>query len=59
MVVLDNQYVWVKENGKNVLKHVTVGKTHGNMIEILGGLSKQDTIIINPESVISNSYSIL
>lgn len=58
-VVLDNQYVWVKENGKNALKHVTVGKIHGNMIEVLDGLNTQDTVIVNPESVISSLYSII
>lgn len=58
-LVLSNNYVWVSVDGKNILKKVAVGKTHGSEIEILQGLSDSDKVITNPESIIAKSYSIL
>jgi multidrug efflux pump subunit AcrA (membrane-fusion protein) len=57
--VLDNQYIWVKENDKTLLKKITVGKSRGSNIEVLSGLTEQDKVIINPESNISKSYRVL
>lgn len=57
--VLDNQYIWVSENGKTILKKITVGKTHNNNIEVLSGLEDNDKVITNPQSNLSKNYSIL
>lgn len=57
-LILNNQYVWVQENGKNMLKKITVGKTHGSETEILSGLTDSDRILVNPEAVIAKSYLI-
>lgn len=57
--VLDNQYIWVSENGKTILKKITVGKTHNNHIEVLSGLEDNDKVITNPQSNLSKNYSIL
>lgn len=57
--VVSQQYVWVDENGKTMLKKVKVGKEHGNMTEIVSGLSSNDKVIENPKSIISNKYQIL
>ncbi|HUD45146.1 MAG TPA: efflux RND transporter periplasmic adaptor subunit [Patescibacteria group bacterium] len=57
--VLNHQAVWVMESGKPVLKNVTLGKTHGNMIEILSGLSSQDTVIVNPAAIAAKHYQML
>lgn len=57
--VLDNQYIWVNENDKSVLKKITVGKTHGDNVEVLSGLTDQDKVITNPLSTVSKGYSII
>lgn len=57
--IVSQQYVWVDENGKTILKKVTVGQEHGNMTEIVSGLSQSDKVIENPKSIISNKYQIL
>jgi RND family efflux transporter MFP subunit len=57
--VLDHDCIWVLANGKPVLRNVKVGKTHGDMTEILNGLKTSDKIITNPESVAAGKYTIL
>ena len=57
--VLNGKYVWVDNNGKPQLKTVSVGAIHGNMIEITGGLSKDDRVITDPKSIPSKEYQIL
>lgn len=57
--VLQNQYVWVVENNKPVMKKVTVGTTVNNNLEILDGLSSGDKIITNPEAIIAHKYILL
>lgn len=57
--VLDNQYIWVNEDNKTTLKKITVGKTHGDNVEVLSGLRDLDKVITNPQSTVSKSYSIL
>ena len=54
--VLSGKYIWVDNNGQPELKTVTVGKTHGNEIEVKSGLSAGDQIIINPEYLHSLKY---
>ncbi len=57
--VLNDQYLWVDENGAKKLKKVNVGKIHGQETEILGGLNNSDKVILNPESIIDKYYNIL
>lgn len=57
--VVSKQYIWVDEQGKTILKKVTVGKEHGNMTEIVSGLSSNDKVIENPKSIINNKYQML
>ncbi len=57
--VLSGQYIWIDSNGRPVLKTVTTGKTHGNEIEITSGLSPDDKIITNPQSIPSLKYPML
>ena len=57
--VLSDSYVWVLTNGKPVLKTVNSGSTFNGQTEILGGLTDTDKVITNPQSLLSNLYSIL
>lgn len=57
--VLNHDSLWVFANGKPVLRSVIVGKTHGNMTEILDGLEANDRVITNPESIAAGKYQIL
>ncbi len=57
--VLSQNYVWVLENNKPLLKEVTIGNTTGGQTEIMNGLSQSDKVITNPQSVISKRYQIL
>lgn len=57
--ILDHNRLWVSENGKPLLKTVIVGKTHGNVTEILGGLNPEDKIVTNPAAIAAQVYSLL
>lgn len=57
--VLGHEYVWVMENGKKVLKKVQVGQTHGNDIEIINGLTPEDKVIVDPQSIAGPNYQML
>jgi len=57
--VLNNDSIWVMENGKAVLKRVTIGKVHGDKEEIIGGLRAEDEVILNPESIAASHYQLL
>lgn len=57
--ILDNQYLWVEKDGKKNLKKIKVGKNHGDFTEVLGGLDTGEQVIVNPESVVKDHYSIL
>lgn len=57
--VLDHDSLWVLSDGKPVLKSVKLGKIHGDMTEVIEGLSENDKVIINPESIASEKYRIL
>ncbi len=57
--VLSHNYLWVSENGKSVLKHVSAGKIHGEEIEITGGLAPGDKIIVKPEGIARQDYQLL
>ncbi|HEX7042762.1 MAG TPA: efflux RND transporter periplasmic adaptor subunit [Patescibacteria group bacterium] len=57
--ILGHNGVWVLENHKAVFKNVTVGETHNDMTEIIGGLSSEDKVILSPSTVAKQYYSIL
>jgi len=57
--VVNHQYVWVEEDGKAMLKHVTVGPLHGGDVEIRSGLQTDDRIITNPKAIAQKKYSLL
>jgi multidrug efflux pump subunit AcrA (membrane-fusion protein) len=57
--VLGGKYIWVDNNGTPKLVQVTIGKIHGNQIEITGGLSTDDHIIIDPKQIPSREYKLL
>lgn len=57
--ILNHDSVWVLANNKPVFRNVTVGKTHGDMTEVLDGLRPNDRVIINPESIAAEKYKIL
>lgn len=57
--VVGHKYVWVAQGNKPVLKKVTLGREHGDEIEVTDGLSPQDNVIINPQSVAGKVYQIL
>lgn len=57
--VLSHNTVWVLEKNTPLLRAVTIGSTHGNMVEITHGLQSSDRIITNPESIASRRYQLL
>ncbi len=57
--VLGGKYIWIDDNGKPSLKKVTVGKIHGQDIEIKNGLSQNDKIIIDPKVISALKYQML
>jgi membrane fusion protein, multidrug efflux system len=57
--VLSGKYIWIDNNGKPELREITVGKIHGNEIEIMSGLSPNDQIIIDPKFIPSLKYQLL
>jgi RND family efflux transporter MFP subunit len=58
-VVLGGKYVWLDVNGKPTLKEITVGKIHGNEIEVTSGLLPTDKIITNPKYLPFLKYILL
>jgi hypothetical protein len=57
--VLGGKYIWIDNNGTPELRQVTAGKIHGSEIEITGGLSPDDQIIIDPKFIPSLKYQLL
>lgn len=57
--VLNHDSIWVLVENKPVLRHVSVGKTHGDVTEILSGLTADDKVITNPQSIAARKYTIL
>ena len=57
--ILGGKYIWVNVNNTPHLKQVTIGKIHGNEIEIISGLTPSDQIIIDPRSIPASKYQIL
>ncbi len=57
--ILSQNYVWILENNKPVLKKVKIGKVHGSQVEVVDGLRSSDKVIVNPESIAVSNYKIL
>jgi multidrug efflux pump subunit AcrA (membrane-fusion protein) len=57
--VLSGRYIWIYGNGTPELKQITVGKIHGDQIEVTGGLSSGDRIITDPRYISSLKYQLL
>jgi multidrug efflux pump subunit AcrA (membrane-fusion protein) len=57
--VLSGKYIWVNNNGTPELRTVTVGKIHGNDIEVTSGLSKNDRVITDPNVISAKKYQLL
>lgn len=57
--ILGHNSIWVEENGKAVLKSITIGNVHGDKTEITSGLTNQDRIIISPKTIAGEKYSLL
>jgi multidrug efflux pump subunit AcrA (membrane-fusion protein) len=57
--VLGGKYIWIDHNGTPRLQQVTAGKIHGNEIEITKGLTSEDRIIIDPQFISKQKYSLL
>jgi RND family efflux transporter MFP subunit len=58
-IVLAGKYIWIDNSGTPELRTVTVGKIHESEIEIIGGLSLGDNIIIDPKYIPSLYYQLL
>jgi membrane fusion protein, multidrug efflux system len=58
-LVSGHRFVWIEQQGKPILKKITLGKIHGDQIEIVNGLKTDDKIIINPKSVAAQFYRAL
>lgn len=57
--ILARKYIWVDNNGQTILREVTVGRIHGNDIEILHGLETNDKIITDPKVLTNKKYILL
>lgn len=57
--VLSGKYVWIDNNGTPELRAITIGKTHGDTLEVTSGLSKQERVITDPKSISTKQYLIL
>lgn len=57
--VLAGKYIWVEENNIPVLKTITTGKQHGELIEVVNGLTSHDNVITNPKIIPEKKYMLL
>lgn len=57
--ILGHNSVWVWENGKAILKPVSIGTNHNGMTEVTEGLSPEDKVITDPATVAKGAYSVL
>lgn len=57
--VVGHNSVWVWDGTKATLKMVQVGKTHGNMTEVISGLLKEDKVIAVPQDIAKQKYQLL
>jgi RND family efflux transporter MFP subunit len=55
-LVINKQFIWVKNDTGFVEKTITVGKSFGDQIQITSGLDQNDQIVSNPEVIGKNKY---
>lgn len=55
-LLIDNQYVWINSNDKNVLRKVEVGNIIDDKIVILKGIEKNDKLITDPKFLVKKLY---
>lgn len=58
-LIVGHTQIWVWDGKKKVLKKIVVGKTHGDMTEVINGLSEKDKVIELPKDVIVSMYQFL
>jgi len=58
-LILSRKYIWAMKNNQPKLVGITVGDVVGDYIEVTGGLSANDKLIITPAAVAGQNYSIL
>lgn len=56
--IINNNYVWVLNNNRPILRKVKIGSEHGSFTQIIKGLQTGDRVIEDPKMIISNKYSI-
>ena len=54
--IIEHTYIWVMEGNQPVCKRVVLGKTHGDMTEIVSGLSLNDKVIVDPKGIAAKKY---
>jgi RND family efflux transporter MFP subunit len=57
-LVINKQFIWVKNNQGFVKKTITTGKDFGDQTQIISGLDQNDQIVTNPEVIGKNKYLI-
>lgn len=57
--ILSHNKIWIMQDNKPILQTITTGKTHGNFIEVLSGLTQTSKIIVNPQAIAAERYQAL
>lgn len=55
-LIIDNQYIWVENNGKEILRKVTLGNILDDQVVILSGIQKNDRLITDPKFIVKKLY---
>lgn len=56
--ILDGQQVYTLTNGKAYAKKIKIGARHGDMVEVLDGLKKEDVIITDGQMKLKNGSQV-
>lgn len=54
--ILSDEYVWVMENNKPILKEIKTGITIGDYTEIIKGLNAGEKVILDPQAIVYKLY---
>lgn len=55
---MKNPYVYTVENGKAMVRKITIGADLGNNIEVLDGLKEGDVVVVNGQINLSNGSAV-
>jgi multidrug efflux pump subunit AcrA (membrane-fusion protein) len=55
-LIIDNQYIWINSDGKNILRKVELGNVVNDQVVILNGIQKNDKLIADPKFVVKKLY---